>query len=104
MKVTINSKNPPDLELFTDDETKDIVQNIFCILKTTRGSCPMLRDYGMDPTILHKPVQIAQAAFSVAIQKQMEEFEDRATLVRLEFDLDPQHPDILYPIMEVTIP
>lgn len=104
MRVTINAKDPPKMELFTEDETKDIVQNIMCILQTTRGSCPGIREYGMDPEILHKPVPIAQAAFSVAIQKQMEEYEPRATLVRLEFDIDPNNPDVLYPIMEVTIP
>lgn len=104
MKAVIHSKDPLDLELFPDDEVKEIIQNILCILKTSRGSCPGMREYGLDPGILHKPAPIAQAAFSVSIQKQMAEYEPRATLTRLEFDGDPNRPDILYPILEVSIP
>ena len=103
MTVTIDSRNMPDLELFPDDEVKDIVQNILCILKTTRGSCPGLREYGMDPEILHKPTPIAKAAFAVSIRNQMELFEERATLSKLEFADDPSDPTAINPILEVTI-
>ena len=104
MRVTIKASDFPDLDLFTDDEEREIVQNILCILKTPQGSCPGLRGYGLDPGILHKPVPVAKAAYSVAIQREMQEYEPRATLVSLEFDMNPGHPEILCPILEVTIP
>ena len=104
MNVTIRADDPLEMELFPENEEQDIIQNILCILKTTRGSCPGLRDYGMDPEIMHKPIPIAKAAFSVSIQKQMEQYETRATLLRLEFDGDETRPETLIPILEVTIP
>ena len=105
MNVTIKANDLPELALFTDDEHKEIIQNIICILKTTKGSCPGLRDYGiMDPTIMHKPVPVAKAAFSVSITRQVQEYEPRATIVRLEFEDDPVHPANLSPILEVSIP
>ena len=103
MTVSIDSRNMPDLELFPEDETKDIIQNILCILKTTQGSCPGFREYGLDPEILHKPVQVAKAAFSVSIKAQMDEFEPRAILSKIEFADDPNNPTALNPILEVMI-
>lgn len=104
MRVTIKASDFPILELFPDDEVREIVQNILCILKTPQGSCPGLRGYGIDPSILHKPVLVAKAAFSVSLQRQMQEYEPRATLESLEFEVDPFHPEVLCPILEVTIP
>lgn len=104
MQVTIKGSDALNLELFTDDEEKDIIQNILCILRTAQGSCPGLRGYGIDPSILHQPIPIAKAAYSVAINKQLSAFEPRATLTKCEFEDDPDHPEILIPILEVTIP
>lgn len=104
MTVTIRGSDEISMELFTDDEEKDIIQNILCILKTTQGSCPNLREYGLDPEALHKPVPVAKAAYSVAISNQLRLFESRATLKSIRFEDDPNHPEILNPILEVTIP
>ena len=104
MRVQIKASDFPDLELFPNDEIRDIIQNILCILKTAQGSCPGLRGYGLDPSILHKPIQVAKAAYSVALTRQMQEYVPEAELVRLDFDIDPKHPEILYPVLEVNIP
>ena len=104
MKVTLKLSDCPPFDLFTRNEEKAIIQNILAILKTANGSCPGLRDYGIDPDILHKPVPVAKAAYSVSITKQMAEYVPEATLVSLEFEDDPKHPEILNPILEVTIP
>lgn len=104
MRFTIKGSDSINLELFTDDETRDIIQNILCILKTTYGTCPGLRTYGMDPEIMHKPVPVAKAAYAVSITRQMQDYEPRATLVKLEFEDDEEHPMNLIPILEVSIP
>ena len=105
MTVTIKGSDELDLELFVEqDSEKDIIQNILCLLKTTLGSCPNLRDFGLDPEVMHKPVPVAKAAYAVAISTQFREFETRATLINISFEDDPKHPDVLNPILEVTIP
>lgn len=104
MKITIKGSDTLNLTLFPDDEVQDIVQNILCILKTMRGSCPNLRDYGLNPEITHKPTPIAKSIYAVAISEQFARYETRATLVRITFDDDPQHSSTLIPILEVTIP
>ena len=104
MKVKIYGSQFPDLELFPENEEQEIVQNILCIIHTMQGSCPGLRDYGIDPEIFHKPVPVAKAAFAVSINRQLEKYEQRATLTSLEFEDDPKRPNVLFPILEVTIP
>ena len=104
MTVTIKGGDQIDLELFTEDEEKDIIQNILCILKTMQGSCPNLRDYGLDPNIMHKPVPVAKAAYAVAISNQFRLYENRATLKSISFEDDPKNPGVLNPILEVMIP
>ena len=104
MRVTLTLSDCPPFDLFTRDEQKAIVQNILAILKTSKGSCPGLRGYGIDPEILHKPIPVAKAAYSVSISKQLAEFVPEATLISLEFEDDPNHPEILNPILEVMIP
>ena len=104
MTLTIRSSDTVNMELFTEDEKKDIVQNILCILKTFQGSCPNLRDFGIDSRIMHRPVPVAKAAYAVAISNQFRKFENRATLKSISFEDDPDQPGILYPILEVIIP
>lgn len=103
MTVVIKARDPLNLELFPENEETEIIQNILCILKTAMGSCQGLRDYGLDPDIYHKPIQIAKAAFSVSIQKQMELYEPRAKLQRVDFEDNEMNPEVLSPVLEVTI-
>lgn len=105
MTVIIKGSDELNLTLFPEEDSEqDIVQNVLCILKTTQGSCPNLRNYGLDPEVMHKPVPVAKAAYAVAISEQFRLHESRATLKEITFEDDPNHPDILIPILEVTIP
>lgn len=104
MILTLNMKDGLDIGLFPDTEHTDILQNIWCILTTVKGTCPNLRDYGMDPEILHLPLPVAKGAYAVCLQKQFELYEPRATLKSLTFDTDKDHPGTLYPSLEVIIP
>ena len=105
MTVIIKGSDELDLTMFPEEDSEqDIVQNILCILKTTQGSCPNLRDYGLDPGAKHKPVPVAKAAYAVAVSEQFQRYENRATLKNITFEDDPNHADILNPILEVTIP
>lgn len=104
MRVIITPDEDMAFDLFPTDEMKELVQAVLCVLKTTRGSCPGLRGFGMDPYILHKPIPVAKAAYSVSLTKQLQEYVPGVTLVRLEFKDNPIHPDTLSPILEVTIP
>ena len=105
MTVTIRGSDALDLSLFPEEDSeKDIIQNILCMLKTMQGECPNLREYGIDPEVMHKPVPVAKAAYAVAISNQFRQFEDRATLVNISFEDDPNNAEVLNPILEVTIP
>lgn len=105
MTVTIRGSDALDLTLFPEEDSEnDIVQNILCMLKTIQGECPNMREYGIDPEVMHKPIPVAKAAYAVAISSQFRQFEDRATLKKISFEDDPKHSEILNPILEVTIP
>lgn len=104
MKVIIKGSDDLHLSLFPTDERQDIIQNIQCILRTTQGSCPNLRNYGLGREILHKPTPVAKAGYSVAISKQIAKYEPRAVLKSIDFWDDPNCPEKLNPVLEVIIP
>jgi phage baseplate assembly protein W len=103
MTIQIRGADSVPLELFPENEEQEIVQNILCILWTLNGSCPNLREYGIDPEVYHKPIPIARAAYTVAITRQIQEYEPRVTLERVDYEVDPKEPEVLIPVLEVTI-
>jgi len=104
MTYIITPTEMPTLELFPDDEETEILQNIYCIIQSMEGTCPNLRGFGIDPDVLGKPLSVAKAAYTVSLMAQFELFETRATLQNVSFADDPENPDKLIPVLEVTIP
>lgn len=102
MRRRIDTSQGIDLTLIPDGVEKEILQNIYCILNTPKGSVPCYRDFGVDNSYLHRPMNAAQAAYMVAISEAITRFEPRVTINRITFRNDPVKPDTLYPVLEVT--
>lgn len=103
MTIKINAADEMDLVLFPENEEQEIIQNIYCILQTVKGSAPHYRDYGVDTNYLHRPIPMAKTAYAVSITKAIEKHEKRVKLENIDFLEDVNKPGCLYPILEVTL-
>lgn len=63
----------------------EVIQNVRMIVTTVRGSVPLYRDFGIDPTIIDAPTQIAEAKLSTDIIRQVRKYEPRAQITNLTF-------------------
>ena len=65
--------------------SNEVIQNVRMIVTTVRGSVPLYRDFGIDPTIIDAPTQIAEAKLSTDIIRQVRKYEPRAQITNLTF-------------------
>lgn len=103
MVKTIDTANPPKLTFFPASEEEAIVQSIYCLLNTVKGSVPCYREYGLGEDWLHRPMNAAASAYTVAISEALSIYEPRVRVNNVRLKVDPLRPDYLHPILEVTI-
>lgn len=86
----------------TDEEAK--VQELYILLCTVLGECPLYRDFGVSNDYLHMPVNAAKTAMTVAIVEAFRKFVPDVELVNVSFEknLDKTMQGILSPILEVS--
>ena len=72
--------------LIENDTVRSVLQNISAILGTARGTVPMYREFGIDASVLDKPMPVAETLIAADVRETVERFEPRAkvTDVRLE--------------------
>lgn len=69
-------------------EVEEILQNVRCILSTTKFSVPLDRDFGLDATYLDKPLEVAKAKMASDIVLAISEYEPRVTVSDILFEAD----------------
>ena len=102
MRVKIKPDESIKLTLAPSNTTEEIIQNIYCILKTPIRTVPFYREFGVRNDYLHRPIPASQSAFTAAIVNAISEFEPRAQVTRVTFDIDVNNPGYLIPTVEVT--
>ncbi len=103
IRRTVDMRVPPALSFFPQSLEEEIIQSIYCLLFTQRGSVPCYREYGLAPDWVHRPVNAAESAFAVALVQALRTYEPRVRVDQVRFEADTLHPDHLYPVLEVTI-
>ncbi|MGN1369757.1 MAG: GPW/gp25 family protein [Aristaeellaceae bacterium] len=103
MRRTIDTANPPTLTLFPKTAEEEIIQSVYCILATIKGSVPCYREYGLSSNWIHRPVNAVESAYAVAVSQALSEYEPRVRVESIIFVRDHLHPDHLHPILEVNI-
>lgn len=99
----VKASDTLDIRLNLTDTIESVLQNIAIILKTWKGECPLYRDFGISADALHRPINAARAMLQAEIIEMIEEYEPRAAVVGVSFDVDSEYPDLLSPIVEVEI-
>lgn len=84
------------MKLFLDDETEEILRNVNIILETSKYSCPLNRDLGLNATFIDDPTETAKAAIRAEIAEQIEKYEPRAKVTAISFE-EEQDKGIIKP-------
>lgn len=103
MTYTIDFSKDMALTLEPENDVQETIQSIYILVNTALGEVPCYRDFGIDSSYLHKPIQMAQAMYAAAITSAFEKFIDNVTIDEIKFTNDSNDPSVLYPILEVTI-
>ena len=63
-----------EINLFPKNEKIEILQNIKTILTTIKGTVPLDRDFGIDSSVIDKPVTIVKPLIIKEIKEAIEKF------------------------------
>lgn len=78
-----------DLEGTTITGTiSEISETINTIITTPKGTVPLDRNFGIDISILDKPINLAQGLLTVEIIKQVQLYESRVSVKEVTFTPD----------------
>lgn len=67
---------------------REIARNVQTILTTPVGSCPLYRDFGLDASIIDRPMDVARNLYAVAVMEAVERFEPRVRVQGVTFTPD----------------
>lgn len=73
---------------FAPTEIESILQNCRMILSTFQKSVPLFREFGIDSTSIDSPLNIAKTKLAAEISTQLNKYESRAVLKKIEVDGD----------------
>lgn len=74
-----------DWTIMPATEVEEILQNVRCILATTKGSVPMDRAFGISANMLDAPISVTQARLTAEIAKAVKTFEPRARVQEVKY-------------------
>ena len=99
MSLIIRGEKSTQISLCETDTITSIVQNINMLITTKQGTIPMYRQFGLPMNYIDKPLLIAKTIATSEIITAIQNFESRATLCSVTFDVNLQGQ--LIPIVEV---
>lgn len=103
MKTTFDFSKGVDLTMAPQTREQEVLQNLYVLLNTVRGSVPFYREFGLDNSFKHKPIQAAQTLYASAVSDAVERFMPEIRVDNISFAGDSDEPSTLSPILEVTI-
>ena len=103
MSYIVSATDLKAIRLNEADTVNAVLQNIAVILSTPKGTVPLYRDFGLDWTILDKPMPVAKVMLISEVREAIERWEPRAEVVNVYSSEDPAQPGVLIPTVEVNI-
>ncbi len=102
--IIIDTSQKRELSLAPETETDAKVQELYILIMTFKGECPMYRDFGIAADYLHMPVNAAQTAMTLAITEALRKYMPDVELESIRFDRNEigAMQGILNPIVEVS--
>lgn len=84
---------------------QEIIQNVRIILNTVKGTLYLDRLFGLDPTLIDLPQNIAIAQYRAEIIEQIEKYEPRVNVTSVNFTTETTDAmdGILSPVVRIEI-
>ena len=101
MTYTLDTSEAVNLAIAPESDEDAILQAMYVLLNTTLAEVPCYREYGISKEYISKPITAAKSMLTVAISEAFEAFLPELTITSLEFSVDDDSPDKLYPRIEV---
>lgn len=93
-----------NIDFAPENEILEILQNVRTILSTVKFSVPLDRDFGIDASLLDKPILEAKAKISSEIILAIKKYEPRVKVEEITFsgDMDGKlQPKVQVSIIEI---
>lgn len=101
MTYDVLAKNTGGINFAPTTEAEEILQNVRTIISTPKFSVPLDREFGIDCSVLDRPMPVAQAQLASDIITAIKDYEPRASVsgITYEATIDGN----LRPKVQVTI-
>lgn len=86
MKIVDITMEHSEIVLFPENVLIEIIQNVKTILTTLQGTVPLDRDFGIDGTLIDKPLTVAKPLIVKDIKEKIEQYEPRAKFVSISWN------------------
>lgn len=100
--VIIKATDQRKLTLAPETDADARAQELFILISTIKGECPLYRDFGVDHDYLHMPVNAAQTAYTVAITEALRKYLPDVEINKIRFEYDRAMEGMLNPVLEVS--
>ncbi len=74
------------IDLAPANAYQEVLQNIAMIIGTWENTCPMLREFGMPPQLIGRPLPVVENIIVGQLYDQIERYEPRAILGGVTFE------------------
>ena len=102
MAYVVKAFSLKKINLAPESTVEEVLQNIAMIISTPKFSVPLDRKFGLAQRFIDKPIQTAQPVLISEVLDAIEEYEPRAQIGDVTFELG-ERPGALIPVVEVNI-
>lgn len=103
MRYIVTNADLTEIVLNEMKEVSQVLQNVGTILNTWKGSVPLHRDFGIDPDLLHRPVNMVEDLIIADVIEAIEKYEPRAEVVNVDVSVNKNTPDKVRIAVEIEI-
>lgn len=90
------------LSLAPASEAEARAQELYILLNTMLGECPMYREFGISRDYVHMPVNAAKTALTLAITEAIRKYFPDMRLVKVRFEKSNVGEGFITPVLEVS--
>lgn len=91
--------NLMNVDFVTDIKDEELLQGLRFLCNTYAGTCPLNRDFGIDPDLVSENVDIIKALYPQEIMDKVSRFFNNVEVVEVIFDEEKETASELYPII-----
>ena len=91
--------NIMNVDFVTDIKDKELLHGLSFLCSTYAGTCPLNRDFGIDPDLVSENVDIIKALYPQEVMDKVSRFFNNIEVVEVIFDEEQETVSELYPVI-----